>query len=218
MRKTLIALAAATGLSLAAVGTLTSIGHAQNAPQPGAIDVAAIESGSYTADPAHSMVVWKLSHLGFNDYYGTFGDVAGTLTVDKADPSKSKVDVTIPIASVTVPSAGLRDHLLRPGQNGGAPDFFGPNPTAAHFVSTRVEPTGTTSATITGNLTLNGVTKPVTIAAELAGMGTNGMSQKKTLGFHGTATIKRSEFNVPFGIQFGISDEVDLMMTAAFEK
>jgi polyisoprenoid-binding protein YceI len=214
MRTTLLALVGAAGLSLAAVGTI----HAQGAPQPGAIDVAAIEDGNYTADAGHSMVQWKLSHLGFNDYYGIFGDVAGTLTVNKANPSASKVDVTIPITSVTVPSAGLRDHLLRPGQNGGAPDFFGANPAPARFVSTSVEPTGETSANITGNLTLNGVTKPVTIEAELAGMGTNGMSQKKTLGFHGTTTIKRSEFNIPFGIPVGLSDEVDLTITIAFEK
>ncbi len=214
MRKTILAVAAAAGVSVLSVGAL----HAQGGPQPGAIDVSAIESGNYTADAAHSMVGWSVSHLGFNDYYGIFGDVAGTLTVDTANPSASKVDVTIPIASVTVPSAGLRDHLLRPGQNGGAADFFGANPAPARFVSTRVEPTGATSANITGNLTLNGVTKPVTIAAEMSGMGTNGMNQKKTLGFHGTATIKRSEFNIPFGIQFGISDDVDLKMTVAFEK
>ncbi len=214
MRHTLIAIAAAAGLSLAALGSI----NAQNMPQPGAIDVAAIESGSYVADPGHSMVGWSVSHLGFNDYYGIFGDVAGTLNVDTANPAASSVDVTIPIASVTVPSAGLRDHLLRPGANGGAPDFFGPSPTEARFLSTNVEPTGETSATITGDLTLNGVTKPVTIMAELAGMGPNRMNQKQTLGFHGTTTINRSEFNIPFGIPFGISDDVDLMITIAFEK
>ena len=214
MRKTVLAVAAAAGVSLLSIGAL----HAQGGPQPGAINVSAIEAGSYTADPSHSMVGWSVSHLGFNDYYGLFGDVAGTLTVDPANPSASKVDVTIPIASVTVPSAGLKDHLLRPGKDGAAADFFGANPQPARFVSTQVQPTGPTKANITGNLTLNGVTKPVTIAAEMSGMGSNAMNQKKTLGFHGTATIKRSEFNIPFGLQFGIGDDVDLMMTVAFEK
>lgn len=214
MRKTILTLAATAGLSLAAFSSI----NAQGTPQPGAIDVAAIESGSYTADSAHSMVGWGVSHLGFNDYYGIFGDVAGTLNVDTANPAASSVDVTIPIASVTVPSEELREHLLRPGADGGAPDFFGPEPMEARFVSTNVEPTGETGATITGDLTLNGVTKPVTIMAELSGMGTNGMNQKTTLGFHGTTTINRSEFNIPFGIPFGISDDVDLMITVAFEK
>ena len=214
MRKTLLSIAAVAGLSMATIAGL----HAQESMAPGMIMVDEIESGSYAADPNHSMVVWSVSHLGFSDYYGTFGDVSGTLTVDAANPAASTVDVTIPIASVTVPSEGLKDHLLRPGEGDAAPDFFGPDPMAAHFVSTSVEPTGETSATITGDLTMNGVTKPVTIMAEMSGMGTNGMSQKKTLGFRGTATIMRSEFNVPFGIQFGISDEVDLILTAAFEK
>jgi len=214
MRKSILSFAAAASLATLAVGAL----NAQGAPAPGAIDVSAIESGSYTADAGHSMVGWQVSHLGFNDYFGIFGDVAGTLTVDTANPGNSKVDVMIPIASVTVPSAGLKDHLLRGGQNGAAPDFFGPSPEPAHFVSTTVTPTGDTTATIVGDLTLNGVTKPVTIEASLSGMGTNGMNQKKTLGFHGVTSINRSEFNIPFGLAFGIGDEIDLMITVAFEK
>ena len=214
MRNTLIAVTAAAGLSLAAFGAI----HAQDAMQPGMIMVDQIESGSYMADPNHSMVVWKVNHLGFSDYYGTFGNVSGTLMLNTEDPSASSVDMTIPIASVTVPSEGLKEHLLRPAEDGASADFFGADPMAAHFVSTGVEMTGETSATITGDLTMNGVTKPVTIMAEMSGMGASPMNQKATLGFRGTATIMRSEFNVNYGIDVGVSDEVDLMITAAFEK
>ena len=214
MRKSLIAIATAAGLATVALGSL----NAQPAPGPGAIDVSAVEAGTYMTDPAHSLVVWEVSHLGFNDYFGIFGDVAGTLEIDPANVEAAKLDVTIPIASVTVPSAGLKDHLLRAGQNGGAPDFFGPEPEAARFVSTMVHKTGDTTAHIMGDLTLNGVTKPVTVQAELSGMGTNGMSQKKTLGFHGTTTIKRSEWNMAWGIPFGIGDDIDLDISVAFEK
>lgn len=210
MRKLTISLVGAAALAAVSIGAL----QAQGSP---AIDKSQIEAGSYAADKNHSIVEWRVNHLGFNDYFGLFGDVQGTLQLDPANPSASKVDVTVPIASVVVPSAGLRDHLLRAGKDGGAPDFFGPNPAPAHFVSTSVQVDGD-DAKITGNLTLNGVTKPVTIEAELAGAGTNGMSQKKTVGFHGETTIKRSEFNIPFGIQFGIGDEVDLDITIAFEK
>lgn len=214
MRTWSLTLAAAAGVAALSIGALS----AQGAPAPGKVDVTKVESGAYTADSSHSMVGWSVNHLGFNDYFGIFGDVAGTMTVDAANPANSKVDVTIPISSVVVASAGLKDHLLRAGKDGGAPDFFGPAPAPAKFTSTAVKTTGPTSAEVTGNLTLNGVTKPVTITAELAGMGTNMMSRKATLGFHGTTTIKRSDFNVPFGIQFGISDEVDLQMSVAFEK
>ena len=214
MRKLILSSAAAIGVAALSISAL----NAQGAPAPGAIDVAAIEAGTYTADAGHSMVGWEVSHLGFNDYLGIFGDVAGTLTVDTANPANSTVDVTIPIASVTVASAGLKDHLTRAGRDGAEADFFGPNPEAAHFVSTSVMPMGPTSAHIMGNLTMNGVTAPVTIEAELSGMGTNGMNQKKTLGFHGTTTIKRSEWNMPFGLAFGIGDEIDLTISVAFEK
>lgn len=211
MRKSILAIAAATGIATLSVGAL----NAQSAP---AVDASAATSGTYSTDAAHSMVGWSVNHLGFNDYLGIFGDVAGTLTLDTDNIANSSVDVTIPISSVTVASAGLKDHLLRAGQDGGAPDFFGPEPAPAHFVSTSVHATGDNSAHITGDLTLNGVTKEVVIQAELAGLGTNGMNQKETLGFHGTTTLARSEFDMGWGIPFGIGDEVELYITVAFEK
>ena len=215
MRK-LTATALAGAAALAAFTTL----HAQGGPQqlPGQADVGRVEAGTYTIDSNHSMVGWKLNHFGFNDYFGIFGDVAGTITVDPANPTASTVDVTIPIASVTVPSSALRDHLLRAGADGKAPDFFGPDPAPARFVSTSIESTGGTSANITGNLTMNGVTKPVVLNAEFAGAGANPMSRTPTIGFHGNAVIKRSDFNVSFGIPFGLSDEIPLDITVAAEK
>jgi polyisoprenoid-binding protein YceI len=214
MRKLTATVLAGTA-ALAAYTTL----HAQGAGQlPGQADVGRVEAGTYKVDSNHSMVGWKLDHFGFNDYFGIFGDVAGTITVDPANPTASTVDVTIPIASVVVPSSGLRDHLLRAGQNGNAPDFFGPDPAPARFVSTSIEATGGTSANITGDLTINGVTKPVVIAAEFAGAGANPMSRVATIGFHGNAVIKRSDFNVSFGIPFGLADEVPLDITVAAEK
>ncbi len=215
MRKSVLAIAAAVGITTMSVGAL----HAQGGPPAPALDPSAASSGTYSTDAAHSMVAFSVNHLGFNDYYGLFGDVEGTLSLDTENLANSSVDVTIPLASVMVPSAGLRDHLLRPaGEGASAPDFFGPNPEAARFVSTSVHSTGETTAHITGDLTFNGVTKEVTIQAELAGMGTNMMSQKETLGFHGSTTITRSEWNMGFGVPFGIADDVELYITVAFEK
>ena len=213
MRKTILAATAAIGLA-----SLSVVGLNAQGPAPASVDPTAAESGSYTADASHSMVGWQISHLGFNDYYGIFGDVAGTLNLDTADITKSMVDVTIPIASVTVPSEGLKDHFFRPSADGGDADFWGPDPAPARFVSTAVHSTGDNTAHIMGNLTMNGETAPVTIEAELVGMGANPMSQKKTLGFHGRAMIKRSDYGINFGIPFGIPDEVPLMITVAFEK
>jgi polyisoprenoid-binding protein YceI len=161
-------------------------------------------------------VGWRVSHFGFNDYFGIFGDATGTLALDPAKPNASTVDITIPIGKVTTASAGLTGHLLRPGKEGGKADFFGPAPADAKFVSTSVVAKGTT-AKITGNLTLNGITKPVVLDTTFSGAGNNPFNKKATVGFHATTTIKRSEFGVNYGIPV-ISDAVKLDISVAFEK
>lgn len=193
---------------------------AQGAPQlPGAKDPARVTAGTYTADSNHSLIGWEVNHFGFNDYYGLFGDVAGTLVIDPANPGAAKVDVTIPVANVTTASKGLTDHLLRAGKDGGKPDFFGPAPAPARFVSTavKVDAKDATKATITGDLTLNGVTRPVTFEAEFTGAGANPFNKKATIGFEAETSIKRSDFGVNYALPF-VSDEVELDISVAFEK
>jgi polyisoprenoid-binding protein YceI len=215
-----IALAAAAAATLAVVTASIAAApaiFAQGAPEvPGAKDPARVTAGTYAADPNHSLIGWEVSHFGFNDYYGLFGDVAGTLMIDPANLNAAKVDVTIPVANVTTASKGLTDHLLRAGKDGGKPDFFGPAPAAARFVSTSVKAEGM-MAMITGDLTLNGVTKPVTFEAEFTGAGTNPYNKKETVGFEAETSIKRSDFGVNYAIPF-VSDEVELDISVAFEK
>jgi len=207
-----------TSLPLAAIAAVIAVPViAQNSGPPGAPGKSRVAAGTYAADPGHTMVVWEVDHFGFSKYSGLFGDVAGTLTLDPANPAASKVEVTIPVARVTTASAGLTGHLLRAGKDGGKPDFFGPAPADARFVSTAVvlDDDGT-EAKVTGNLTLNGVTRPVTLDVEFHGAGM-GMSKKETVGFEAETTIKRSDFGVLYGIPF-VSDEVKLDIHAAFEK
>ncbi|WP_448657376.1 YceI family protein [Sphingomonas sp. CJ99] len=205
-------------LILAAVAATAPL-MAQSAPQlPGAVDASRVTGGTYAADPGHSLIGWEVNHFGFNDYYGLFGDVAGTLTLDPKNPAAAKVDVTIPVSKVTTASAGLTNHLLRAGKDGGKPDFFGPNPADARFVSTKVVPGADgKTAQITGNLTLNGVTKPVTFEAEFTGAGANPMNKKETVGFEAETSIKRSDFGVNYALPL-VSDEVELDISIAFEK
>lgn len=205
----------ATGGAIIAGPALFAQGAAPEVP--GVQDPARVTAGTYVADSAHSLMTFEVNHFGFNDYYGIFGDIAGTLELDPANLAAAKVDVTIPVASVTTASKGLTDHLLRPGKDGGSPDFFGPSPAPAHFVSTSVERTGDNTANITGNLTLNGVTKPVTFEAEFTGAGVNPMNKKVTVGFEAEVEIKRSDFGVNYGIPL-VSDEVELDISVAFEK
>jgi polyisoprenoid-binding protein YceI len=193
---------------------------AQNMPMeaPGKMDASKVTAGNYTADPNHTLIGWRVSHLGFNDYFGIFGSVTGTLSLDPKKPNAAKVDITIPVGKVTTANAALTGHLLRAGKDGGKPDFFGPSPADATFVSTSVIAKGTT-AKITGNLTLNGVTKPVTLDAQFSGAGTTPamMGGKETVGFHAKTTIKRSDFGVNMGIPL-VSDNVALDISVAFEK
>lgn len=195
----------------------TPIVLAQGGSAPGAPDKSRVTAGTYAADAGHTMVVWEVDHLGFSKYTGIFGDVTGTLVLDPKNPAASKVDVTIPVSKVTTASAGLTSHLLRAGKDGGKPDFFGATPADAKFVSTSVvlDDDGD-EAKVTGNLTLNGVTKPVTLDVDFHGAGM-GMNKKETVGFQAETTIKRSDFGINMGIPY-VSDAVELEIHAAFEK
>lgn len=210
MRIFIAALALATAVATPIV--------AQQMQKPGSKSTAAITGGAYAVDPNHSFVVWTVDHLGFTPLSGTFGEITGSLQLDPKNPAAAKVDVTIPIAKMALPSAGLRGHLLRPGKEGGKPDFFGDAPADARFTSTAVTVTGN-EAKITGNLTLNGVTKPVTLDADFYGAGKTPpqMGGKENVGFTAEATIKRSDFGLGMAVPM-VSDEVELKIAAGFQK
>jgi len=203
-------------LALAVVAVPVVIAQAPGTP--GAPDKSRVTAGTYAADAGHTMVVWEVDHFGFSKYTGIFGDVTGTLVIDPANPAASKVDVTIPVSKVTTASAGLTGHLLRAGKDGGKPDFFGAAPADAKFVSTSVvvDDDGD-EAKVTGNLTLNGVTKLVTLDVDFHGTGTNPYNKRATVGFQAETTIRRSDFGIAFGIP-AVSDAVELEIHAAFEK
>jgi polyisoprenoid-binding protein YceI len=185
---------------------------AQQAPTelPGKVDPARVEAGTYMLDKAHTQVNWQVNHFGFNDYFGLFGDITGSLNIDPANPSAAKVDIEIPIASVATSSSGLTGHLK-------TPDFFNLEkfPTA-RFVSTSVTVDGN-KAMIKGDLTMLGVTKPVELETAFEGAGTNPMSKKATIGFHAKTTIKRSDWGMTKYVPM-VGDEVKLRISAAFEK
>jgi polyisoprenoid-binding protein YceI len=196
----LLALAAATLPAIAQTPTEV----------PGKADPARVTAGTYKADSAHTQIAFKVNHLGFNAYHGLFGDSTGTLILDPARPSAAKVDIEIPMSGIATTSAKLTEHLK-------SADFFDAAkfPTG-RFQSTSVEVSGT-NATITGNLTLKGVTRPVTLTAKFTGAGKGPMNGLETVGFEATASIRRSDFGISYGIPF-VPDEVPLEITVAFEK
>ncbi|PZU08922.1 MAG: hypothetical protein DI606_14560 [Sphingobium sp.] len=178
---------------------------------PGTKDVAKVSGGTYKVDGGHTQVVFAWDHMGFTNNAGTIAEPTGTLTLDKANPANSKVSVTFQIANLRTGVAKLDEHLLKP-------DFFDAAkfPTAT-FVSTSVKPEGANGAEITGNLTLHGVTKPVTLDTQFYGVGPNPMTKKENIGFVATGTIKRSDFGMGAFVPL-VSDAIELKVIAGFEK
>jgi polyisoprenoid-binding protein YceI len=198
-----------------AIGSATFPAMAQMpTTPPGAPDPARVTAGTYEVDPAHTQATFTVNHMGFSLYRGIFGDPTGSLTLDPKNPGAAKVAIDIPIARITTTNAKLDEHLK------GA-DFFDAEkfPTAT-FRSTTVKVSGT-KATISGNLTIKGVTKPVTLNAHFIGAGsfTNPMIKKTSLnvGFEAKTVIKRSDFGISYGIPM-VPDEVPLEISVAFQK
>ncbi len=179
---------------------------------PGKLDAKRVTAGSYTVDTNHTLVAWEVDHMGFNEYFGLFGGATGTLVLDPAHPNAAKVSIDVPMTGLTTTNAKLNTHLS-------SPDFFDvAKYTTAHFESTMVMVKGTT-AMIHGNLTLHGITKPITLNAKFTGAGTSlpMAGNKPTVGFEAKTIIKRSDFGMGAFVPL-VSDAVELKITAAFEK
>lgn len=181
------------------------------AQTPPTRDPAQVQGGSYAVDPGHTQVTFMVSHFGFSNYFGTFSDVSGTLNLDPKNPGASKLNIKLPVASVATTSAHLTNSL-KGDQWLDAAKY--PEMT---FVSTKVAPEGRDKAKVTGDLTLHGVTKPVTLDVTFFGAGSNPMNKKYTVGFSATGTVKRSEFGVKTYIP-AIGDDLQLRIDAAFER
>ena len=151
---------------------------------------ASVKAGTYKVEPYHTQAVFSVSHFGFTNFYGVFSGASGSLVLDPAKPSAARLEVTIPIQSVQTTSAQL-DGMLKGDQWFDTAKF----PTAT-FTSTKVVLSGKDSAVIAGNLTLHGVTKPITLEAHFIGAGVNPLDKSFTAGFEATGTIKRSDFGV----------------------
>ncbi|MFC0633560.1 YceI family protein [Brevundimonas balnearis] len=168
-----------------------------------------VRAGTYTLDSEHGKITWSVDHLGLSTYYGQFVNVAAELTLDPANPSNSRLTATIPLTDVDSNSDGLDRHLQ-------TADFFDTaNHPTATFTATsiRVDDENPTEAEITGDLTLRGVTRPVTFEAEFNGAGE--MRGQYKVGFDGEATIRRSEFGIDYALP-AIGDEVELHIEGEF--
>jgi polyisoprenoid-binding protein YceI len=178
---------------------------------PASSNPASVTAGRYAVEPVHTRVQFSVSHMGFTNWNGDFTGVGGSLSLDPKNVAASNLDITIPVASISTTNAKL-DAELKSGDWLGAQQF----PTI-HFVATRVVRTASNKATITGKLTLHGVTKPLVLAASFNGAGINPLDKHYTVGFDATGTIKRSAFGVNKYVPL-VGDETTLHISAAFEK
>jgi polyisoprenoid-binding protein YceI len=201
----------ANSLILTTTAALLLAGASLPALAQGTHDPAEVQAGTYTVDPNHTQIGFTLSHMGFSNYSGRLAGVSGTLTLAGGDHAASKLSASVPTAAFSTTSPQLDEELK-------SADWFDAKkfPTIS-FTSTKVTPTGADSATIEGELTMHGVTKPVTLTAHFIGTGANPMSKKVTVGFDATGTVKRSEFGVTKYVPM-IGDEVALSLHGAFEK
>ncbi len=168
-----------------------------------ALPLPAFAADNYTLDSAHTYPHFSISHLGFSTMQGRFDDTSGKVTLDRAAKSGS-VEVTIKTASISTGFAKRDDHLK-------SPDFFNVAefPTVT-YKSTAMRFKGDMPSSVEGNLTISGVTKPITLSIDSFNCGTHPMSKKDVCGAAASTQFKRSDFGIKYGLP-AVGDDVKLV-------
>lgn len=164
------------------------------------------EPVEYMLDASHSQIVFTYNHLGFSTTTGMYSGFEGTIMFDEAEPANSSVEVSFPTDSLYTGWEERTAHFL-------TGDFFGAeeNPTIS-FASTGIEVTGDTTAQITGDVTINGVTKSVVLDAEMTQNMEHPMANAPWVGFDATTTLLRSDFDMGMFAPY-VSDEVEVTIS-----
>jgi len=171
---------------------------------PASMATAAAEK--YVLDASHSQVVFSYDHLGFSTTYGMFSGFEGEIMFDQENPANSTVTVSMPTMSMFTGWEQREGHFM-------SADFFGASEgDMITFSSTSIEVTGDGTAQITGNLTMNDVTKEVVLDAVLNQTGTHPMANKAWAGFDATTTLLRSDFGLG-AFAPAVSDEVEVTIS-----
>ncbi len=181
--------------------------HLMFATALASLPLAAIaEPERYTLDSSHSQILFTYNHLGYSTGMGMFSGFEGEVMFDQEDPANSSVTVSMPLMSMITGWEQRFEHLM-------SDDFFAAtDDEMVTFTSTGIEVTGEDTAEITGDLTLNGVTKSVVLDAKLNQVGEHPMENKPWAGFDATTTLLRSDYNVGAFAPF-VSDEVEVRIS-----
>lgn len=188
-----------TFLALAALAAFTFATPAQAAPE------------EYAFDKAHTQVMFSVGHMGYSFSHGRFTKFDGNFVFDEQDVSKSAIDVTIDTNSLVMDDDAWEKHLKNE-------DFFNVEKfPAMTFKSTKVEKTGDKTGKVTGDLTILGVTKPVTLDVTWNKSGIHPYSKKYVSGFSASGTLLRSDFGMAYGLP-AVADEVSLNIQVEGER
>jgi polyisoprenoid-binding protein YceI len=183
-------------LSLAGLVSTATLSHA------------AFAAETYTLDPMHTQTIFTVNHLGYSTVTGNFHDIKGTVVLDKQKPANSAVEVTIGAATVDT-GVAPRDADLR------SEHFFNVDkfPTMT-FKSTKVTTTGADKADVEGDLTILGVTKPLTLKVKFNRSAPDQMrANSNVVGFTGTGKLKRSEFGMTTYLPY-LGDDIDITVNS----
>ena len=161
---------------------------------------------AYVLDASHSQILFSYNHLGYSTTHGMFSGFDGEIAFDQEDPAASSVNISFPVMSMLTGWEQRFAHLM-------SGDFFGASQgDMITFASTGIVVTGDNTAMITGDLTMNGVTKSVVLDATMNQAGTHPMAEKPWAGFDATTSVLRSDFNVGNFAPF-VGDEVQIMIS-----
>lgn len=173
-----------------------------------AVDLSKTPAGPYALDKSHASLTFRVSHLGFSMFTGRFDNLFAKLNLDPLAPEKSAVEASVYANSVNTNVEKLDEHLK-------SADWLKVEQfPMITFKSTGVSAAGS-KAKMVGDLTLLGVTKPVTFDVTLRGAGMNPFAKLDTVGFAATTTIKRSEWGLKTYLP-AIGDDVELSLEAEF--
>lgn len=168
---------------------------------------AAAKLRSYQLDPVHTRIAFQVSHAGFSRPVGSFSGASGTLQFDDKDWRTGKVDIRIPLRTLDLGDADWQRKILD------RTFFDAAKFPEARFVSARVEPTGARSANVFGDLTMRGVTHPVTLQVTLNALARHPLTLKKTAGFSASGVLSRKQFGMD-AWRSVVGDDVTLIIEA----
>ncbi len=203
MKKAWMGFGAAGVIALAGGVAFVTMGMGEKPAARAALGAA--QAGAFTVDSVHSGTHFRIQHLGVSHVYGRFNKVEGSFLIDKDKPEASTFSVSIPVDSVDSNNEGRDKHLK-------TPDFFSAKefPTMT-FVGKSVKKTGDGTYEVTGDFTLRGQTRPLTITVKDGGVG-KGMRGGEVAGVETSFTFKRSDYGMNFMVG-PVGDEVSVMVS-----